>query len=107
MQWLQRLHAAASNLAENTPEIITNPDAARGLEQALIEAMVACLAYGEDRKNSFATGNAFAAAPIWVHQRASHRSLNWALETELIAESSIFGIALSSIWSQAALNTAP
>ena len=33
------------DLAENAPEIIANPDAARGLEQALIEAMVGCLAY--------------------------------------------------------------
>jgi len=34
-------------LAENAPEIIANPDAAYGLEQALIEAMVSCLAHGE------------------------------------------------------------
>ena len=33
-----RLHAAAGDLAEKAPEIIANPDAARGLEQALIEA---------------------------------------------------------------------
>jgi hypothetical protein len=26
---------------------------------------------------------AFAAAPVWVRQRASHRSLNWGLGTEL------------------------
>jgi AraC-like DNA-binding protein len=43
MERLQRLHAAAGHLAETAPEIITNPDAARGLEQALIEAMVGCL----------------------------------------------------------------
>jgi AraC-like DNA-binding protein len=40
---LRRLHAAAGYLAENTPEIIANDEAARGLEQALIEAMVAAL----------------------------------------------------------------
>jgi hypothetical protein len=34
-------------------------------------------------------------APVWVRQRASHRSLNWDLGTELIAESAIFEIALS------------
>jgi AraC-like DNA-binding protein len=44
---LQRLHAAAGQLAEDAPEIIANPEAARGLEQSLIEAMVACLASGE------------------------------------------------------------
>jgi AraC-like DNA-binding protein len=43
MTKLQRLHAAAGHLAETAPEIIANPDAARGLEQALIEAMVGCL----------------------------------------------------------------
>jgi AraC-like DNA-binding protein len=52
MTRLQRLHAAAMHLAETTPEIIANPDAARGLEQALVEAMVGCLSggkVGEDR----------------------------------------------------------
>src|SRR5271166_4089765 len=47
MARLQRLHAAAGRLAEEAPEIIADPDAARGLEQALIEAMVACLGNGE------------------------------------------------------------
>jgi len=52
MAKLQRLHAAAARLAENAPEIISHHEAARGLEQALIEAMVACLAtadVAEDR----------------------------------------------------------
>jgi len=51
MARLQRLHAATAHLAETAPEIIANPDAARGLEQALLEAMVDCLgkgAVGED-----------------------------------------------------------
>jgi AraC-like DNA-binding protein len=47
MTKLQRLHAAAGHLAEIAPEIIANPDAARGLEQALIEAMVGCMT-GDD-----------------------------------------------------------
>ncbi len=51
MARLQRLHAAAGQLAERSPEIIANPDAARGLEQALIEAMVACLGGGEVRED--------------------------------------------------------
>jgi hypothetical protein len=42
MARLQRLHAAAGQLAEDAPEIIAKPEAARGLEQLLIEAMVAC-----------------------------------------------------------------
>ena len=49
---LQRLHAAAAQLAEDAPQIIAHPEAARGLEQALIEAIVACLnggVVGEDR----------------------------------------------------------
>ena len=56
MAKLQRLHAAAGDLAENAPEIITNPDAARGLEQMLIEAMVGCLGHQEERENSLARG---------------------------------------------------
>jgi AraC-like DNA-binding protein len=47
MARLQRLHMAAGQLAEDAPEIIANPDAARGLEQALIEAMIGCLGKGE------------------------------------------------------------
>jgi AraC-like DNA-binding protein len=47
MAKLQRLHAEAGRLAEEAPEIIANPKAARGLEQALIEAMVDCLSEGE------------------------------------------------------------
>ena len=53
---LQRLHAAAGDLAENAPEIIAHSDAARGLEQALIEAMVACLGHCEDRQSRAARG---------------------------------------------------
>jgi AraC-like DNA-binding protein len=56
MAKLQRLHAAAGDLAEDTPEIIANPGAARGLEQALIGALVGCLADGEARKNGLAQG---------------------------------------------------
>jgi AraC-like DNA-binding protein len=43
MAKLQRLHAAAGHLAETTPEVLSHPEAARGLEQALTEAMVVCL----------------------------------------------------------------
>ena len=51
---LQRLHAAAGQLAEEGPEIIANPDAARGLEQALIEAMIGCLGKGKVGEDSMA-----------------------------------------------------
>jgi AraC-like DNA-binding protein len=56
MARLQRLHAAAGYLAEHTPEIIANPDAARGLEQALIEAMVGCLRHGYEPERTLAQG---------------------------------------------------
>ena len=49
---LQRLHAAAGHLAETVPEIIANPNAAYGLEQAFIEAMVGCLRSSEAREDS-------------------------------------------------------
>src|SRR5438445_217870 len=51
---LHRLHTAAGRIAEETPEIIANPDAARGLEQALIEAMIGCLGEGEVGEDSAA-----------------------------------------------------
>ena len=54
MAKLLRLHAAAGRLAEETPEIIANPDAARGLEQALTEAMVGCLNVGSDHEDAVA-----------------------------------------------------
>jgi AraC-like DNA-binding protein len=56
MARLQRLHAAAGDLAESAREILANPDAARGLEQALIEAMVGCLDTRERRENRLAQG---------------------------------------------------
>src|SRR5258707_5366225 len=52
MAKLQRLCAAAGDLAEDAPAVLAHPEAARGLEQALIEALINCLAGGvvdEDR----------------------------------------------------------
>lgn len=40
---LQRLHEAAGTLAEDASSIIAQPAAARGLEQALVEALMDCL----------------------------------------------------------------
>jgi AraC-like DNA-binding protein len=54
MARLQRLHATAASLAEDAPEIIAHPEAARSLEQALIQAMADCLATREGRKNTLA-----------------------------------------------------
>jgi AraC-like DNA-binding protein len=54
MAKLLRLHAAAGRLAEEAPEIIANPDAAYGLEQALVEAMVGCLGSSEVGEDSVA-----------------------------------------------------
>jgi AraC-like DNA-binding protein len=51
---LRRLHAAAGDLAEEAPEVIANSDAARGLEQALVEAMIGCLSKSEARDDSVA-----------------------------------------------------
>jgi transcriptional regulator GlxA family with amidase domain len=55
LEKLQRLHAAAGHLAKVAPEIIANSAAARGLEQALIEAMVDCFSRGQ-RETSTALG---------------------------------------------------
>jgi len=51
MAKLLRLHATAGQLAEDAPSVIAHPEAARGLEQALIEVMVACLNLGEVRED--------------------------------------------------------
>ncbi len=51
---LRRLHAEAGDLAENAPGILANADAAHGLEQALIQAMVACLSTTERAGHSLA-----------------------------------------------------
>jgi len=40
---LQRLHAAAELIAIDAPELIANADGARGIEQILLQALVACL----------------------------------------------------------------
>ena len=56
MARLQRLHATAAGLADDAPEIIAHPEAARSLEQALIQAMADCLATREGRKNTLAQG---------------------------------------------------
>jgi AraC-like DNA-binding protein len=56
MARLQRLHAAAGQLAEDAPEIIDNPEAARGLEQLLIHALVECLSIGKANESSLAQG---------------------------------------------------
>ena len=41
---LQRLHEAAGHLAQTAPDILAKPEVARAMEQALVEAMVFCLA---------------------------------------------------------------
>ena len=49
---VRRLHAAAGHLAEYAPGALAHPEAARGLEQALIEAMVHCLGHGEEERGA-------------------------------------------------------
>jgi AraC-like DNA-binding protein len=51
MERLLRLHAAVGRLAEETPEIIAHSEAARGLEETLIEALVGCFRSGEARED--------------------------------------------------------
>jgi AraC-like DNA-binding protein len=51
---LGRLHAAATSLAKDAPQILAMPGAAQGLEQSLIEAMVACLRSSDSRDESWA-----------------------------------------------------
>ena len=41
---LRKVHDAADHLAETAPDILAKPEVARAMEQALVEAMVFCLA---------------------------------------------------------------
>jgi len=54
LERFQRLHAAAGALAESAPQIITHPEAARGLEQAFVDAIIPCLDSGESESPSWA-----------------------------------------------------
>ena len=41
---LRKLHEAAAHLAKTASDILAKPEVARAMEQALVEAMVLCLA---------------------------------------------------------------
>jgi len=54
-RWMERLrsmHATAIHLAERSPELIADPDAIRGLEASLTEAMIVCLTSGRMRTDT-------------------------------------------------------
>ncbi|MGO9419918.1 helix-turn-helix domain-containing protein [Roseiarcus sp.] len=44
---LRRLHAAAGRMAATAPDVLTHPETARSLEEALTQAMIWCLTDGE------------------------------------------------------------
>ena len=50
---LRKLHEAADHLANTAPDILANPEVARAMEQATVEAMVFCLAgrHSENARN--------------------------------------------------------
>ena len=54
MARLLRLHSAAVSLAREAPEIIANPEAARGLEHELVQALVACLSLEKNEEDAVA-----------------------------------------------------
>lgn len=55
MNRLQRLSHAAGELAEDAPAVLAQPEAARGLEQAIVDAMLHCLASDERQEDKSAT----------------------------------------------------
>jgi len=75
MARLQRLHATAAGLAEDAPKIIAHPEAARSLEQALIQAMADCLATRDARRILWRKGSTrlscAAFAGLWRRTRRS------------------------------------
>lgn len=52
---LLNLHEAASHLAKTAPDILTKPEVARAMDQALVEAMVSCVGSGSpaDERNAY------------------------------------------------------
>jgi len=54
MERLQRLAKAATVLAEGAPAVLAHPEAARGVEQAIIEAMLECLGNGSANEDTTA-----------------------------------------------------
>jgi AraC-like DNA-binding protein len=75
---LQNLHAAAARLAGEAPGTLANPEAARGMRHALVQAMVGCL--------GGAAANTDRPAPH--HQIAIMRRFRAALEAR--AEEAIY-----------------
>ncbi len=70
---LLRLHAAACHLAEDAPDIIDHPAASCGLEHALIEAMVDCMAASDVR----------SASTAWRQRTAIMKRFRTALEANI------------------------
>ena len=85
MARLQRLHAATVTLAEEPPRCCTIPEASRGLEQALIEAMVECLG-SEDIQEDRAASRQHAAIMRRFHQAIEQRLDQPIYAPELCAE---------------------
>ncbi len=71
MARLRRLRGAAVHLARAAPEIIANPDAARGLEASLTEGFVDCLTAGRVRTET---------AGQWRHRAIMRRFRDHAEE---------------------------
>jgi hypothetical protein len=67
---LRNLHEAAGHLAKTAPDILANPEVARAIENALVHAMVACLASGE----------AVEVTHTHLHHRAVMRRLEEVLQ---------------------------
>jgi AraC-like DNA-binding protein len=70
---LLRLHGVVGRLAQNAPDIIANADAARGLEQVLVEAVFDCIA-GSD---------AYVASATWRQHTAIMKRFRAALEANV------------------------
>jgi AraC-like DNA-binding protein len=53
---LQQIHARIGQLAAFTPEVFAHAEAAKGMEQALLGAMISCLTAPESQQTSIAQG---------------------------------------------------
>ena len=77
---LLNLHEAAGHLAKTAPDILAKSEVARAMEQALVEAMISCLAGGEAEEPRKA----------FIHHATVMRRLEEAVEANSDAEGPLY-----------------
>ena len=77
---LRTLHEAAGHLARTAPDIFAHPEVAKAMEQALVRAMVSCLA---DREETGPTGREHQRVRVMrLFERVLEEEQDWPLYLE-------------------------